>query len=187
MSPGAQRPLGSLPGFISFQAPASKADDKGCSPRHIFQLQLLAFSSHSFYNQEKKWSTFPKLLLSFQLQMGPPASRSTHLPFVQSGKGRHCIFCPITSHPCVYRAPQKRNSHILSTWVEVRIRNFQPFFQIKEHSVLSASLRWKKVFWSDKYLSLCGREAWGDTQTDGDGPELACSFINSMTMKSKLS
>lgn len=110
--------------------------------------------------------------------MGPPASRSTHLPFLQRGKGRRCVFCPITSHPCVSRAPQKHNGHILSKWVEVRIRNFQPLFQIKEHSVLSAPFWWKRCFGlTSASPFVAGRCGVTPRQTEMDRSWLVPSLI----------
>lgn len=139
--------------------------------------------------EKQKQSSFPKSLHSFPLQMGTPGSHSAHY-FCRGGKGRHCVFRPMTSHPCVYRrTSQKHNCHFLSKWVESVNQNFQPFFsffQIKEHSILPAPLWWKRCCGLTS-VSLCGREAQGDTETDRDGPELAYFFVNSMTMKSKLS
>ena len=108
------------------------------------------------------------------------------------GKGRRCVFCPCPPRLIfVSLEGCPRNTIVTfqaSEW-KVRISNFQSFFSptlVKEHSVLAALLWWKRRSGPEQRLPVCGREAQHDAEADRGGPGLACSFVNSMTMKSKL-
>lgn len=120
--------------------------------------------------------------------MGPPVSHSTHSTFLQRGKKQALCFPPHDfSSLCLEKdIPETQLSHFkqVDGKCELEISNL---FSDQGAFCFASTPLVEKVFWSDKHLSLCGREAQGDTKTDRDGPALACSFINSMTMKSKLS
>ena len=123
--------------------------------------------------------------------MGPPASHAA-LSVSRGRKGRHCVFCPPPqlhfSSLCLAKdTPETQLSHfkqVSGKW-ELAISNL--FFSNQGAFCFASSPLVEKVLGSDKSLSRCGTEAQGDTKTDRDGPELPCSFVNSMTMKSKLS
>lgn len=127
--------------------------------------------------EKKHTEFFSQIIASFWLQMGP----SAHSPFRQRWeRGSHCVFCPMTSHPCVLaRTPQKHTCHILSEWVggnwELEISYL--FFLIKEGLFCQSPSDGEGVWVWQVSLFVAGRPRVMWRQTERDQSWLVPSLI----------